>query len=544
MTVTADAPAAAPASESTASDTPAAGLAAILGSGDHKAVGRLWIVASMVHLVLVGIAAVAVSAERIDSGSFDILGADWVLQIETFRFVGGVFLLLLPLTIGVATAVVPLQLGASTLAFPRAAAAAAWTYLIGGGLLIGAYAIEGGPGGTDQDGLELFVAAFVLVLVAQAVGWISLAATVLALRAPGLTMRRIPLFSWSILVAAAIWLLTLPFLAAFNVLSFLDVRYDGFLGGAEDGLYGRIAWAFDTPTVYALAIPALGVIGSVVPVFARTRHHLHRVAMGLIAAFGVLSIGAWAAPHLGGERPAIYDGPWVVVTIAALLPLLGLAGLWALTVAKGSVRLGSPLLFAVVALLLTLLGVAAGAVQSIEPLETLVDGEGSPLFGTAWSTGVTALLLLAGIAALLGAVVYWSPKLIGAAFGEGLARLAATLLLLGAVIGCVTELVAGLLGQPGTVTLAAADNTDTLETLGLLTTVGDGVLVLGGLVFLVAFARAAASTTDPGEDPWEGHTLEWATTSPPPVGNFATVSEVTSEAPLYDARHRSQEADA
>src|SRR5690606_32909865 len=158
---------------------------------------------------------------------------------------GGVFLLLVPLTIGVATAIVPLQIGASTLAFPRAAAAAAWTYLLGGGLLLGAYAIDGGPGGTDQDGLELFVAAFVLVLLAQAVAWICLLTTVLALRAPGLTMRRIPLFAWSILVGGAVWLLTLPFLAAHNVLSFLDVRYDGFLGGAEDGLYGRIAWAFD-----------------------------------------------------------------------------------------------------------------------------------------------------------------------------------------------------------------------------------------------------------------------------------------------------------
>jgi heme/copper-type cytochrome/quinol oxidase subunit 1 len=543
MTVTADAPAAAPASESTAPATAPNGLAAILGSGDHVAVGRLWIAASMVHLVLVGLVTVLVSAERIDSSSFDVLGSDWALQAETARFIGGVFLLALPLTIGVATAIVPLQVGASTVAFPRAAAAAAWTYLLGGGLMIGAYAIDGGPGGSDIDGLELFLAAFVLVLVAQVVAWTCLATTVLGLRVPRLSLRRVPLFAWSVLVAAAVWLVTLPFLGAFSILGFLDVRYDGFLGGGGELLYARIAWAFDTPTVYALAIPALGVIGAVVPVFAQTRHHLHRVAMGLIAAFGALTVGAWTAPHLDGARPAVYDGPWVVVSILPLVPVLGLAGLWALTVSRGRVKLGSPLVFAAVALVLLLLGLLAGAVQAIEPIETLVDEAATSLHGTAWSTAMTALVLIATLAALFGAVVFWAPKLLGSTFGEGGARLAATVVLLGAAVGCLAELAAGLLGQPGTITLAATENVDTLETLGIVTTVGDGILVLGGLLFLVLLGRAAARDADADADPWAGHTLEWAA-APAPAGDVSALPEITSEAPLYDARHRDQEADA
>lgn len=543
MTVTADAPAAAPASESTAPALAPTGLAAILGSGDHKVIGRLWVVASMIHLVLVGLVATGVAAERIDGTSFDVFGADWVAQAESFRFIGAIFLLALPLTIGIATVVVPLQVGAPTIAFPRAAAGAAWTYLLGGGLLLGAYAIDGGPGGTDADGLELFVAAFGLVLLAQLVAWICLMTTVLGLRAPRLHLTRVPLFSWSVLVAGGVWLLTLPVLAALAVLSFLDVRYGGFLDGSDGGLYGRIAWAFDTPTVYALAIPALGIVGSIVPVFAQTRHHLHRVALGLIGAFGVLAVGAWTAPHLGGDQPWRYEGPWIAVTIAALVPVLGLVGLWGLTLRRGKLAFGSPLLFGLVTVLLLLLGLAAGAVQSIEPIETLVDGEGVSLHGTAWSTGVTALVLLAAITALFGGVVYWAPKVLGAAFGEGGARLVALLVLLGAAVGGLAELAAGLLGQPGTVTLSAADNTDTLETLGLVATIGDGLLVLGGLLFMVLLARAAASSTDPGEDPWSGHTLEWATASPPGPGNFSSLPEVTSEAPLYDARHR-EEADA
>ncbi len=543
MTVTADAPAAAPASEPTAAALAPTGFAAVLGSGDHKVVGRLWIVASMAHLALVGVVAVLLSAERVDSSVLDVIGSDWIAQADSFRFIGGWFLFTLPLTLGLATVVVPLQVGAPTIAFPRAAAAAAWAYLVGGGLLLGAYAIDGGPGGTDLDGIELFVVAFGLVLVAQLVAWICLLTTVFALRPPGMRLTRVPLFAWSVVVAGAVWILTIPVLGGLSVLSFLDVRYDGFLGSADTALYDRISWVFATPTVYALAIPAIGVVGSIVPVFARTRHQQHRIALGLIGAFGALSLGVWTAPSLEADLPWLYAAPWVAVSVAALVPLLGLVGLWALTTRQGRPVLRSPLLFAAAAVLLLLLGVAAGAAQSIEQIETLVDGTSTPLFGTAWSVGVTAAVMLAAVTALLGGVVFWAPKVVGSRFAENGARLVATLILLAAGVGCIAELVAGLLGQPASVALAAAENIDTLETLGLVTTIADGALVLAGALFILLLARAAASGADPGEDPWEGHTLEWATASPPAPGNFATVPKVTSEAPLYDARH-GQEAGA
>ena len=463
MTVTADAPAAAPASESTAPATPPTGLASILGSGDHKVVGRLWLVAALAHLVLVGGISVLLSAERIDTASFDVLGADWVVPADSFRFIAGVFLFVVPLTLALATAIVPLQVGAATIAFPRAAAAAAWTYLVGGGLMLGAYAIHGGPGGTDRDGVVLFVLAFVLVLIALVVAWICVATTVIALRAPGLRLTRVPLFAWSALVSGGVWILTLPVLAGLAVLSYLDARYGGFIDGTDGGLFARISWAFGTPTIYALAVPVLGFVGSVVPVFAQTRHHLHRVALGLIGALGVLSVGAWTAPSLGGDLAWLYEAPWVVVSIIAVIPVLGLFGLWAATVRNGKVVLGSPLLFAVVAALLALLGLLAGAVQAIEPVETLVDNGSTTLFGTSWSTGVTALLLIAGAAAGLGGVVYWAPKLLGSTLHEGGARLVALLVLVGAGIGGLATLANGLLGEPGPTALAAVENADTIE---------------------------------------------------------------------------------
>ncbi len=547
MTVTEDAPAAVTASPESTAPTPAQpGLAAILGSGDHKVVGRLWIVAALAHVLLAGAAAALVAAEKIDLSGIDILSSDGLAQLFAYRSIAGAFLVLLPLTIGVATVVVPLQVGAATIAFPRAAAAAAWGYLIGGGLVVGSFVIDGGPNGTDVDGVRLFIAAFTMLLVALAVAWICIATTVITQRVPGLSLARTPLFAWSALVAGAVWIIMLPVLAAITILAYLDVRYGGsggFFGGGAATLYARIAWAFGTPAVYAFAIPALGVIGSVVPVFSQTRHQQHRVAQGLIGAFGVFSVGAWALPGFGQDAyPWLYDAPWVAVSVIAVLPVLGLLGLWALTARQGRITLGSPLLFGLAAGLMLLVGVLAGAVQAIKPVKTLVDGDGTSLYGTTWSTSVASYVVLAAAIALLGGLVYWSPKILGRAFAEAGARIVAVLLLAGTVLWSFPDLVAGLLGQPAGLGLLPEDNLSTIEALNLASAVGAAVLGLAVAGFLALIVGAARSASLPGDDPWGGHTLEWATSSPPPAGNFASLPSITSEAPLYDARH--QEASA
>ncbi|MEO7573986.1 MAG: cbb3-type cytochrome c oxidase subunit I [Acidimicrobiales bacterium] len=551
MTLTEDAPAAAPASsEPPKAPAPAtAGLASILGSGDHKVVGRLWLVASLVHLVLAGAAALWVAVLRVDSERLASDAPDFFAQASTYRSIAGTFLFLLPLTIGIATLIVPLQVGAATVAFPRAAAAAAWTYLLGGGLVIGAYAIDGGPYGNDTDGVRLFIVAFLLVVIALTVAWICIATTVISLRTAGMSLKRTPLFAWSSLVAATVWVLTLPVLGAMVLIAYIDIRYGGaagFISGSgASTLYNRISWTFTQPTVYAFAIPVLGYLGSVVPVFSGTRHQLHRVAMGLIGAFAVLSAGAWTVPSFGPDPfPWLYELPWVAVSIAILLPLLGLFGLWALTLRQGRPRLASPLLFGASAGLMLLVGVAAGALQAIEPIETLTDGGGAPLYGTSVTASVASYVVLAAAIAALGSVVLWAPKIIGRQLQEVGARLVAVLLLAGTVLWSFPDLVSGLLGQPGVPGVPALDNQSAIDALNAASAVGGVVLALAVAAFVGLLIRATRSTELPGDDPWSGHTLEWATSSPPPLGNFASLPAITSEAPLYDARHQPEEAQA
>jgi cytochrome c oxidase subunit I len=514
---------------------PPVGLAAVVGSGDPRTIGKLFVGTSLLFLLASGVIGALVGYEQFDSAGKQIFGADTAVRMYTLHSTAGLFLGVLPLLLGLATAVVPLQVGAPTLAFPRASAAAYWAWLVAGGIALATYAFDGGPFGTDVDAVGLYIAALIAVIVALAVATASVVTTVLTLRAPGMSLRRAPLFSWSMLVGGTVWLLVLPVLAAGLLLAYVDLRYgDGFLGGAA-GLYNRIAWLFWQPTLYVVAVPALGIIADIVPVFARRRHQRHRAAMVLLGLAAALGFGAWAqlGASIDGGTPApwLQDGVWNAVGFLAVIPVVGLLLLWTATLATGRVRLGTPLILAVFSGLLVFLGVAGGVATAIESLD---------LDGTTWMTAQALLVLLGAVVAGLAGVAYWAPKLYGKLLPDSLVRLGATLVTLGALAAAVPLAVSGIMGQQRLVAgnFAGVDGGDvsTVETLNLVSAIGLSVAVLGALV--VGLAMLARRRGDgPGDDPWDGHTLEWTTTSPPPIGNFATLPEISSEAPLYDSRY-------
>jgi heme/copper-type cytochrome/quinol oxidase subunit 1 len=508
------------------------GLAAVLGSGDPRTIGRLFIGTSLVFLLATGITGALVSAERLDTAGLDLL-EDSLGQIFTLHSIGGVFLFALPLVIGILAVVVPLQIGASTVAFPRALAASYWTYLVSGGLVIAAYAMNGGPFGGDTDGIDLFLTSLVAVLLALATATVVLVTTVATLRAPGMTLRRTPLLSWSTLVGGVVWLLTLPVLAAIVVLLYVDHRWgEGqLLAGEGGGIYERIRWAFFQPTVFTFAIPALGMIADVVPVFARRRLQLHAVAMTAIGLYAALSLGAWAqlAYTLSGSSddptPWLHDVPWVGTAFLSLAAFGVLVLLWADTLRRGAVVVGSPLLLATVAVIALGVGALQRALTAIEGLE---------LFGTTWSTAEAHHVLIGLTAASFAALAFWAPKIYGRLLPEGAARALAGALLLGAVLLDVPDMISGFLDQSAQF-LGVGDDVSTIEALNAASLAG-GVLLGLGAVGFVGLLLAPRRGDAPGDDPWSGHTLEWTTSSPPPVGSFASLPPITSEAPLYDAR--------
>jgi heme/copper-type cytochrome/quinol oxidase subunit 1 len=502
---------------------PTIGFAALVGTGDPRRVGALYIGTSVLFLLAAGVAGGLLGIERIDTASIDVLD-DSLAQTVAVHSIGGLFLFAVPFLLGLMAAVVPLQIGASTVAFPRALSLSYWTYLISGAAVVASYAMNGGPYGGDADGVDLFLASFVALLVALSTAAVVLVTTVLTLRAPGMTLRRTPLFAWSTLVGGVAWLLVLPVLAVITVVLYLDHRYGQLFVGAPQDIYSHIAWVFQQPTVYVFAVPALGIIGDVVPVFSRRRHRLHPVAMTAIAAFAVLGVGTWTQlgvsvdPARGGSPPWLFDPVWIAVGLLAVLPVLVLLGLWADTMRRGRPALGSPVLFAGAAVAMLLVGVGQGALTVWEDLE---------LFGTQWVVAQAHYVLLAVAIAGMGGIAFWAPKIYGSLLREGAARLAATLLLLGTIGLAFPDVIAGVV----------EDDVDTIEVLNAISAVGGAVAILGAVLSAALLLMATLSKVQPGDDPWQGHTLEWTTSSPPPVGNFASLPAITSEAPLYDARH-------
>ncbi|MCU1353629.1 MAG: putative cytochrome c oxidase subunit [Acidimicrobiales bacterium] len=523
MAVTETAPAAAPAAAETAPTAPhreVTGLAGVLGSGDHKVTGRLYIGFSVLFGLSVAVAGVLTNLERLDTSSISILSTDTYAQVLSYHDVAFPYLTIAPLLLGIALVIVPLQVGAGSVAFPRAAAASVWTWLVGSGLLAAAYAINGGPGGGRASGVDLFVVALGIVLVSLLLGAVCVATTVLALRTPGMSLARVPLFAWSALVASVLWLLSLPVLFGTLVLAYVDHRHSQTSFGQNGEIAGHIAWAMSHPQVSLLVVPVLGFAGDVLAATARVRLAFRSVAMAAIAAFGILSYGA----YLQSSDASLVREPFSIGTsVLALLPLLVLVALFADLFRRGSFRLIAPAAYAVSALLVLLLGVAAGAVHAA------ANTRASLHFGPAADAGITHAILFAGIIGGLGALDWWATKVLRRPLGAPLGLLAPLLMLVGASVYAIADIISGWTGN-------AAEKVAGIEALNAVALVGL-LIALGGVGLAVLNLLAGLKPgTDVASDPWEGQTLEWATASPPARANFAEVPSVGSAEPLLDQR--------
>ena len=528
MTIT-ESPAAAPAGTIVTSAQPV-GLYQVVTTGDHKVLGRLYI--GCAFLFFLGVAALGLlnGLEKVDTKSLDVF-SDATTYFQSFWAyrLGLVFLVVLPLFIGLATAIVPLQVGSPSIVFPRAAAAAFWAWLVGSGILVASFATDGGlgslgDGGVDRDATALTLLAIGLLIVAVCLASVCISTTVIAARTSGMTLRRVPLFSWSMLVASTLWILTLPVLLGNVVLAYVDFRNGRIEFGLPAAINQQVAWAFWQPQVYAYAIPVLGIMSEIVPVAARVRQQLHEILLVGIGLFGVVAFGA-AFQTADLQDNFLYPA----IGFVAVLPLLMVLGGWADSLRRGRPTLKGPvgaLLLATVAVLMLLAGVVAGAFRVLDPLD---------LLSTSATDAVFNLVLLGAAVAGAAGIVYWASKLTGRRYPEAIARLAVLPLLGGVALAGLPDLIGGFLDQPSG--LVEGSVKDGVEALNAVSFVGFILVALGALVFIGGLARMfAAGPRRATDNPWDGHTLEWATVSPPPLGNFSEpLPEVRSERPLLDA---------
>lgn len=498
------------------------GLAAVLGSGDHKVIGRLYIATSLLFALATVVLGGLFAFESVEATTLEVFSSGSVFQAFSLFRLAALFLVAFPLVIGVALAVVPLQVGSHTVAFPRAAAASYWAWLVGSGLFVASYLMDGGPGGSSSSGVNLWIASLGMIAVAIATAALCLATTVLALRPTGMSLSRVPLYSWSVAVAAVMWLLTLPVLVGILVLSYVDHRHAGSVLGGNIALSGRVGWLLRNPQVYVVAIPVLGFFADVLATTAQTRLAPRSAAVTAIGGAGLVSFGAILATT---DSSALETPVVIAMGLAAVLPILVVLGLGADLFRRGSFRLTTGAVYAVSSLLLLLLATGAGALGALPSLEVA---------GTIFDVGVAHATLVAAVIASLGGVHWWATKIGRQGAKESLGKLVPVVLLVGGALVSIPRFVSGIAGE-GIET--SPDWTGGIEALNYVVVAGSVVLLLGLLLAIASFLPLFKASDQSPRDPWDGQSLEWLAPSPPPVGNFdADLPAIASAEPLFDLR--------
>lgn len=500
-------------------------------TADHKRIGRLFIGFGLLGLAAALVVGVLTGIERADAGTFDIFesaAADQVVTLQRLLLVYGA---VVPLLLGLAVAVVPLQLGARAIAFPRLALTGFYTWLFGVVLAIVSLSNKGGPSGTDRRFTGLFLTSTAMVALGLLAVAIAVATSILTTRTPGMSLLRAPAFAWASLIGAVGLIMTLPILLGDLIYLFVDYRHAQSAFGGSDDLMAWAGWAFTQPQVFAVAIPAFGIVAELIAVTARNRQPMRAV---LFVGIGLLSVDVVAAatqvqitlPWIGTATSEKIERalPFLFFHGLPLLGFLVVAGMLGLAVKDGRPRLIAPTLFGVFGLLLLAAGGAALIVQNIE---------NTNLIGTAWEEGATTATSLGAVLVALGGVAFWGPKLWGRRLPDkpllGLALLGA----LAAVLAAAPLMIAGFAKQPGGA-LGGFDYDGPKELWNTLSAIGFGLGAVVVLGFVALALKGFTSGELAGNDPWDAQTLEWATTSPPPLHNFASLYPITSAEPLLD----------
>jgi len=496
--------------------TPPSGLARILSSGDHLTVGQMYVAFSLLLSGLALALGVLIGIEQADiDGGFGVFGdANEFFQVFALYRTTLILCGLVPLFLGLATAVIPRQLAASSVAFPRAAAAAFWTWLVGAITHIAATFSYGGlgslqAGAAREQSVELTVLSLGMMGLGLLVGSGVVLTTLVTQRPPGMDLLQMPAFSWSMLVAAGVWLFSLPVLLANLVISWADMRGAdalGFGGGAAP--FEQVAWAFDAPQVYAWTIPMLGIVAEVFTVAHRSRPQMFEPMALIVGVFGFLSFGAWAQRFFDSDDPSAADAHivtnQVVFTafgLAIALAVLAYGGWLAFNGASAGRRPQITPEFALVTVSGALLtaAVATGVVRVAEPaLGVLREADGDiwrgffdamdDLEGSSLLTGMMNLAVLGGLLAAVGGLHHWAPRLVGRPLNAALGFLSVLPLAGGAVLIGLTDVLSGFFDQPArpyeTSRIADIDSVGFVEALNVIGLIGS-IAVLAGLALVV-----------------------------------------------------------
>lgn len=478
-----------------------AGPVGIFSTTDHKRLGALLVGLSALIGGFALMLRLLVTLEVTDAANYVVLDGDTYNQLFVLSMDSVLYLLLMPMFIGIAFVVVPAQVGASSLAYPRAAASSVWGMVLGGALVVGSYAINGGPFGGEANGVDLYLIGLGFFVASVLLGALCVASTVMGLRGADVDFRDVPAFAWSAFVTSVAMLLSLPVLLGLLGLLYVDHRYGRLIFAGNNGVFTHISWMFRNPQSYLLAIPALGVLAEVVTAVTGQRDKHLQVTQASIGAFAILSFGAWVQPAIaGGQRDIIGEPLFLGVALLILIPLnlVLFKSFFELKSSKQG-RYLVPVGFSILGSLFLLVAAAAGVLGALYDA-ILVDGGDVPLAATTFVQGQTALVLLGGaLMGLYAATHLWAEKVWGKNLSAGLGLVQLGFSAAGVfLVGLGFMLSGALWDQP----FAAPfyDNSGSGEIMGAIAAFGYALMTIGALVFIVniLISVTGVSSSDKG----------------------------------------------
>ena len=511
-----------------------------LTTTDHKKIGILYLVNSFAFFVIAGILALLMRSELARPGT-QFLSARAYNQVFTEHGTLMIFLVIFPTLAGFGNYFVPLQIGALDMAFPRVNALSFWLLPVGGLTIVSGFVAKGGAaaGGwtsfaplSEQlgTGEDLWIAGLLLVGAASILGAINFIVTILRMRAPGMSMMRMPIFCWSTLATSLLVVLATPVITAGLVMLFTDRNLGtSFFSAAKGGspLYWQhVFWFFGHPEVYMLILAAWGIVSEILPVFSGKPLFGYR---GVVLAFlliTALSFSVWA--HHMFVTGAVELPFFSITTEMISIPTGVLFFNWLATLWKGKLRFEPPMLFALGFVAMFLIGGIDGVWMASPAMDFAIHD-------TYWVVAHFHYVLFGGtVFGIMAGIYYWFPKITGRMLSRRLGLWHFWLQLVGFNLTFFPMHMLGLQGMPRRIADYAPDRG--WNTMNLLSTIGAFVIGLSMLIFAVNVILTLRKPRTAPADPWSGNTLEWATTSPPPPHNFDRLPVIGSARPVYDAR--------
>jgi cytochrome c oxidase subunit I len=522
-------------------DTPR-GLWGALSTVDHKVIGRRYIATAFVFLAFGGVLALLMRWQLARPES-RLLTPDLYNQIFTVHGTNMMFLFAVPVMEAMAVYLVPLMVGTRNIAFPRLNAFSYWMYLIGGILLWGAFLVDMGPDvgwfayvplSGPQYGAgkraDIWAQMITFTEISALAVAVEIVVTVLKQRAPGMSLDRIPLFVWAMLVTSFIIIIAMPAVMVASTALILD-RLVGthFFNPAEGGdvlLWQHLFWFFGHPEVYIIFLPAVGMISSMLPTFVRRPIFGYLPLVLAMVGTGILSFGLWVHHMFTTGLPRLGESFFTASSMAIALPSGIQIFCWLATIWYGRPVYRTPFLFILAFFFTFILGGMTGVMVASVPLDT-------QLHDSYFIVAHFHYVLVGGaVFPLLGAVYYWFPKFTGRMMSERIGRWVAGLLFVAFNFTFFPMHLLGLLGMPRRVYTYQLDMG--WGALNMFVSLSTVVLAAGFLLFFVDAIRAARYGEPAGDNPWDAATLEWATASPPPSYNFARLPVVRSANPLWE----------